>query len=809
MRAALSAAREADDRLQLVGELLARGLSIIPIEPRGKRPTVAWKAFQTAAAPFDQLERWFLAQPSCNFGIVTGAVSGVVAVDCDSSEAIAAADAHLPPTPMITKTARGEHRFYRHPGQPIANRARIRLGAARLPLDVRGDGGFVVGPGSVHETGVRYERAGEWPPIETLPVFDPTWLSDDVEDARGAGDQVLRGLPAVVGVRRPAGYDDDHVLRRARAYLDATPPAVEGQGGDTHTYQVCCRLVRGFDLSDGQALDLLRGWNARCVPPWSDDELAAKVAGARKYGDEPIGGRLGDATPRLAGRSPGSSSLSEYQSRPSVGRIRDEVSATANLPDRVTGKDGKSYPAGADRGAIPPESSGAATRAAGPPRRYNCTDAGNAEYFAARFGNDVRYDHRRGRYLLWRSHRWEPDPDAAIRRLAKATLRERFAESSKIEDQDERLRTAKWAIASESRPRLEALLFLAQAEAPIADAGESWDTDAMLVGASNGVIDLRRGTLRDGRRDDRITMSVTVPFNPAARCPRWERFLSEVFADDGDMVSFVARAVGYSLSGDTSEQCLFLCHGAGANGKGTFSRVLMAVFGDYAANMPFSTIELHQRSTIPNDLAALVGRRLVVASETNDGTRLNEARVKALTGCDPITARFLHSEFFTFEPVAKFWLSVNHRPVVRDDSYGFWRRIRLIPFTQTFTLNPTLFDELMAEAEGILAWAVRGCQEWQQHGLNPPAVVLQATAAYEQESDPLGDFLNEACEADPEAEVPASAMFEHYRAWADRRGLTERERLGAMSFGRKLSERLRRSHTRTGWVYFGVSRRAL
>ncbi len=446
---------------------------------------------------------------------------------------------------------------------------------------------------------------------------------------------------------------------------------------------------------------------------------------------------------------------------------------------------------------------------AGEPRHFNLTDSGNAEYFAARFGADIRYDHRRARWLFFRRHRWEPDPDAAIRRLAKAAMRQRFRDAAGLEDPNERTRAARWAIASESRARIDALLYLAQSEFPIADAGDAWDRDAMLVAASNGVLELRSGTLRPGRREDRITMSVTTPFDADAACPRWERFLEEVFCGDREVVSFVHRAVGYSLTGDASEQALFLCYGTGANGKGTFSRVLMNLFGDYAGNMPFSTIELHQRSAIPNDLAALAGKRFVVASETNDGTRLNEARVKALTGCDPITARFLHSEFFTFEPVAKFWLSVNHRPVVRDDSYGFWRRIRLIPFMQTFAVNPTLTDELEAEAAGILAWAVRGCLAWQRDGLRPPAAVVQATADYERESDVVGDFLDEACEPEPDAQVGASDLYLHWKGWADRHGITERDPqwLTATKFGRKMSERLRRSKTRAGWVYFGVSRR--
>ena len=434
------------------------------------------------------------------------------------------------------------------------------------------------------------------------------------------------------------------------------------------------------------------------------------------------------------------------------------------------------------------------------------TDAGNAEYFAARHGARLLFDHRRGRWLLWESHHWKPDTDAQVRRLAKLAMRQRFKDAGDIEDAFERNRAAKWAISSESRARLDALLYLAQAEHPIADSGENWDQDPFLLGVPNGVVNLRNCELRPGRREDRISMQTSVPYNPKADCPRFLRFLTEVFGSD-TLIDFIQRAAGYSLTGATTEQCLFLCYGRGANGKGTFANTLKWALGDYGWNMPFATVEMRDRAAIPNDVAALSGRRFVVASETNDGTRLNESRIKALTGCDPITARFLHREFFEFEPVAKFWLSVNHKPIVRDDSHGFWRRIRLIPFTKTFPVNPSLGDELRAEGAGILAWAVRGCLLWQEKGLQAPEVVLEATEQYAKDSDPLADFTEEACELDPEAETAASELFVHYKRWADHRGLGEKERMSRNMFGRKIGERFAKRHTVIGAFYEGITTR--
>lgn len=416
------------------------------------------------------------------------------------------------------------------------------------------------------------------------------------------------------------------------------------------------------------------------------------------------------------------------------------------------------------------------------------SEAGAAERFTRQHGAELRYDHRRESWLIRERHWWRPDVDAAVLRVALEFSRTWQLEAiSTIADRERREKVITFALQLERRDKLANMLAIARALKPIADAGEGWDANPWFIACENGVIDLRRGHLRSGSPDDRIRMHAAVPFDAAATCPRWEQFVREIFADDAGLIAFVQRAVGYSLTGITTEQVLFLLFGTGSNGKGTFVNTLKRVLGDYAWNMPFATIEMRDRCAIPNDVAALLGRRFVIASETNDGTRLNEARVKALTGCDPVTARFLHGEFFTFEPIAKFWLSVNHKPIVRDDSHGFWRRLRLIPFMQRFPVNRALADELSAEATGILTWAVQGCLAWQRDGLDPPAVVTEATKEYERDSDPLAAFLAEACELDEGAEVGAAELFEHYKRWADLQGLTERERLSSTALGRTLS----------------------
>ena len=336
---------------------------------------------------------------------------------------------------------------------------------------------------------------------------------------------------------------------------------------------------------------------------------------------------------------------------------------------------------------------------------------------------------------------------------------------------------------------------------------QSWDEDPWLLGLPNGVVDLRTGLLRPGRPQDAITMAAGTAFDPRAAAPRFRTFLSEIFEENEGLIGFVRRAVGYALTGLTSEQCFFLLYGRGSNGKSVLLNVLLALLGDYGYAAPFSTFEYSRGNTIPNDVAQLAGRRLVVASETNEGARLNEARIKQLTGGEPQTARFLNHEYFTFAPRAAIFLAVNHRPQVRDDSRGFWRRVRLVPFCHEFKsdeIDPHLSEKLQAELPGILAWAVQGCLEWQKEGLNPPAEVTAAVADYQADSDPLVEFLSECCIEDANVSVRAATVFERYRDWAEARKLSDREVLSSRIFGERLSARFQKDRNRSGVVYFGL-----
>ena len=447
------------------------------------------------------------------------------------------------------------------------------------------------------------------------------------------------------------------------------------------------------------------------------------------------------------------------------------------------------------------------TEAGDEPTDYPLTDAGNGELLANLYGDILRYDHLRGRWLLWQGHHWAADQDGAVQRLGKDGARERLRRAADIPDTHAMRRAIAWAVQSENKGRIDAALYMAGREPPLADAGTEWDRDPWLLGVWNGIVDLRSGALRDGRREDRIMTRALVSFDPLADCPRWRRFLMEVFSDEADTVEFVQRAIGYSLTGITSEQVLFLMIGKGTNGKSTLQAILRGLLGAYAANTPFATFESSSRGSIPNDLAALAGKRVVTCSESAEQARLNEGRLKAFVHGDDTSARFLNHEFFTYRPAAKLWLASNHRPRVTDDSLGFWRSVLLIPFRRAFddaSKDKGLEATLLGELPGILTWAVEGCIKWQADGLRPPAAVTLATQEYRQDSDPLGEFLAACCEIDPRHSEMLASLWGRYQQWAADQGLPDREKLGHKGFSQRLADRFTRRPTKAGKAVDGL-----
>ena len=313
-------------------------------------------------------------------------------------------------------------------------------------------------------------------------------------------------------------------------------------------------------------------------------------------------------------------------------------------------------------------------------RPQNCTELGNAKRLVARHGKDLRHVSGLG-WLCWDGRRWLRDQTGEVHRRAKETVVSILAEAMAAPD-TERTLLAKHATNSERAGAIRAMIELASTEAEIVAELGDFDRDPALLTVMNGTIDLRTGELRPHRREDLITKLAPVEYDPRAVAPRFQRFLCEIMADDLEKVAFLQRAIGYSLSGETSEQCLFFCYGNGSNGKGALVRTLEALLGDHFRKTPFATFLERRNEGVREDVADLQGARLVSAEETRgSGGRLDEGQVKTLTGQDTISARFLHRDRFTFRPMFKLWLAANRKPRISGTDEGMWRRMKLIPFT--------------------------------------------------------------------------------------------------------------------------------
>jgi len=368
-----------------------------------------------------------------------------------------------------------------------------------------------------------------------------------------------------------------------------------------------------------------------------------------------------------------------------------------------------------------------------------------------------------------------------------------------------RERTIAWALQSESAQRIRACLEIARCLPPIADGGAGWDEVYYKMAVGEAVINLPLGTGEPGVKEDKMSLSTNVRYNPQAEAPRWRQFLKEIFVDD-DLINYIQLAVGYSLTGETSEQCFFMCYGKGANGKTTFLAALRHVMGDYAYVLPFAVIERPRRGSGGENaspyLADLAGRRFVTASEYKEGAKLNEARIKELTGEGVLTARPLYKQPFTYVPQCKLWIAVNHKPQIDDDSDAFWRRVRFIPFNETFeggAIDTSLAGKLAAEVEGILRWAVEGVVRWYKlRDENDGRPVLGEVPGADEfvkewrgDSDPIQEFLDAYCVVKPDCRVERSSLYEAYADWANSVSLPTKERLTRTSFIRRVAARFK------------------
>lgn len=419
------------------------------------------------------------------------------------------------------------------------------------------------------------------------------------------------------------------------------------------------------------------------------------------------------------------------------------------------------------------------------------THTGNARRLVQMCGHKIRYVVEDRRWLRWTGAHWAPDPGAhhansCVHELIEAMKREAAEMSA---DASSPLR--KHIRSSQSASAIRSTLEVARTFAGVTH--DELNRDPWALNCPNGTLNLRTGELSDHRPDDLHLKVTRAPFDGDATCPKWDRFLETVFAGDQDLIAYLQRMVGYMLTGDVGEQVFWMAHGDGSNGKSTFVEVLQEVFGDFATTLSteslLSTRNGRGAADHTADLIPLVDARLAVTSEAGPNRALDLALVKRLTGGDTISARRLYGEAFTFRPTHKLIVLTNTRPHIEEHDHAIWRRIQVLPFTVRIPaaeVVPDLGRQLAKERSGILRWAVAGCLEWQQRGLDPPAAIRVASDRYRQDEDPLGRFLSECCELEPSATTASQAIHDAYASWANAEG---EEVLTTHALGRALTGR--------------------
>jgi putative DNA primase/helicase len=650
-----------------------RGWYVLPVKAGGKNPLTA-HGCNDATRDSEIIKEWGSKWPSANVGILTGRHSGLVVLDIDPGHGGTHGlkqliDQHgiLHDTLTCLTGGGGFHHYFAHPGDRLIKNATKLAGAPGV--DLRGDGGYVVAPPSIHSSGHIYR-----------------W-----ENANDADASLIAPLP-------------DWLAKLSTRQSTAEPVRIEGRAiirehvrNDT-LFRLGCSM-RGKGLSPGAIEAALLKHNAECCePPLQANEVTRIARSVLTY---PEGG-LG--------------------------------------PDR------------------------------------HLTDFGNARRLVLQHGRDMRFVRTLSDWLFFDARRWAKDETGEVARRAKATVRSIYGEAEREADPENRKDIAKHARRSESAGAIRAMMELASTEPEIAASSIDFDRDPWVLNVLNGTIDLRTGTLKRHTREGLLRNLAPVDFDPNAWCPVFEGFTTRIFPDS-ELRAFVQRAMGYTLVGEPSEGKLFLAHGPTASGKTTLLEASKAMLGDYARTASFDTFLARRDTGRPRpDLARLAGARLVTSSEVEPNQRLAEGLIKSITGGDLLTARFLYRRETEFVPQFTLWLAANDVPRARDDDDALWRRIERVPFNVSIPegeRDPAVKARLCRSPDSraaILAWAVRGCLDWQAGGLQVPVSVRDSTASYRECQNPVLDFVDDCCETEEGVWTPTRMLYAAYLQWArDRR----------------------------------------
>ncbi|EAG5019689.1 DNA primase [Listeria monocytogenes] len=435
---------------------------------------------------------------------------------------------------------------------------------------------------------------------------------------------------------------------------------------------------------------------------------------------------------------------------------------------------------------------------------YGLDDTGNAERFRDKFHDIVRFSYINKGFYYYDSKVWKYDNVGAVKTLVDDVIKDMKSEFAYMDNESDAEKAfMKHLKATRSNKGKTNMLKEAQHLMPVLP--DEFDRYKYFLNTQNGYINLQNGELINHDRQKMFTKISNIEYTDKIDAPLWQEFLNDIFAGDKELITYIQKAVGYSLSGSTSEQVMFILFGNGRNGKSVFLDIINDIFGSYATNIQPQTIMVKQQSSNANsDIARLHGARFVTTTEPNEGVRLDEGLVKQLTGGDKVTARHLYKDEFEFTPEFKIWMATNHKPIIRGRDDGIWRRLHLVPFTVKIPdakVDKQLKYKLRRELTGILNWAVEGFLKWQREGLGMPKAVENASSEYKSEMDVITAFIEDCCDVREGEKVNAKKMYETYRDWAKENG---QYLMSSTKFGKEIGMKFEKKRDKKGYKYTGI-----
>ncbi len=594
-------------------------------------------------------------------------------------------------------------------------------------------------------------------PLEIVPVE----LLHEVANWKPAQTTESKNGKSTSQQARESRKSIPSVLKRASSYLAKMGPSIAGEHGHNQLLMAAGAMVRGFDLIDSEAFELLsKEFNPRCQPKWNDNEINHKISEARKDG-KPFGYLLNK------------DAKEEFGQASSPGDPLHDLPKIADQEHR--------------------------------------TDNANATRFIDQYGNRLRYVASWGQWVVWTGRKWCLETGAdRVGKFARHYADSLWEGATKLVksnmlSESEAKSVLSFVRQTNDASRIGNMVKLAKHDSRVSIQHTDLNSDPYLLNCRNGTFDLQSMKFREHQQEDLITQLAEVNFDPNAKCPLWDATIEMIFGGDRELIGYVQTILGYSISGDIGEAILPIAYGSGANGKSTIWNTIITLLGDYAI-LANESLLLGDKDGHPTEKAMLYQKRFVPIGEPERNSKLRESRTKELTGDKFITARRMKEDFWTFHRTHKFFLATNHLPKIEGSDEGIWRRVKLIPFTvdlrKVTTPDPKMADKLIdQESSGILNWLIAGWAKYQQQGFIEPMAVRKATAIYRSDSDALGIFIEENCVLEPDAIATANDLFQRYQFSGGKWSKT--------AFGRAMAERFTKEKPTSGEyrrqvIYHGI-----